>query len=75
MFAPFDGVAEDPANGSAACALAGLLAMPGRHAWKIAQGVEMGRDSRLDASPNSDVTVAGVGGPSVLVGRGTLNVE
>jgi trans-2,3-dihydro-3-hydroxyanthranilate isomerase len=41
MFAPFDGVPEDPATGS--------------FRWKIAQGVEMGRPSVLHArAENSD---------------------
>ncbi len=53
MFAPFDGVAEDPATGSANCALVALLASlhdaDGALTWRIAQGVEMGRPSVLDA--------------------------
>jgi len=52
MFAPLSGVPEDPATGSASCALAGLLAHyqeepSGSFAWRIAQGVEMGRPSAL----------------------------
>ena len=48
MFAPLDGIPEDPATGSANCALAALLAHfdpadSGRFDWRIAQGVEMGR--------------------------------
>ena len=44
MFAPADGVPEDPATGSAGCALAGLLAhlepaASGDFAWRIDQGV------------------------------------
>ena len=34
MFAPLDGVPEDPATGSANCALAGMLAL--RHALRFA---------------------------------------
>ncbi|MEM8548720.1 MAG: PhzF family phenazine biosynthesis protein, partial [Pseudomonadota bacterium] len=53
MFAPFDGVPEDPATGSATCAAAGLLASlattTGELAWSFVQGVEMGRPSRLEA--------------------------
>jgi trans-2,3-dihydro-3-hydroxyanthranilate isomerase len=53
MFAPFDGVPEDPATGSANCALAGVLshydgARDGTRSWRIAQGVEMGRPSQID---------------------------
>jgi trans-2,3-dihydro-3-hydroxyanthranilate isomerase len=52
MFAPFDGVPEDPATGSANAALTGFLAAlaPERDldlSLRIAQGVEMGRPSRL----------------------------
>ena len=52
MFAPLDGVAEDPATGSANCALAALLthcddAPQGAFAWQIVQGVEMGRPSLI----------------------------
>src|SRR4029077_20176320 len=54
MFAPLSGVPEDPATGSANCALAGLLAHyskqpSGSFSWRIAQGVEMGRPSNLVA--------------------------
>jgi trans-2,3-dihydro-3-hydroxyanthranilate isomerase len=53
MFAPMDGVPEDPATGSANSALAGLLAHcsdkdSGQFSWRIAQGVEMGRPSILE---------------------------
>ncbi len=52
MFAPLDGVPEDPATGSANAALVGLLAEldgpdDGTMHWRIAQGVEMGRPSLL----------------------------
>src|SRR3546814_3024470 len=52
MFAPLDGVPEDPATGSANCALAGLLVeidgpADGTTTFRIAQGVEMGRPSLL----------------------------
>jgi len=48
MFAPLDGVPEDPATGSANCALAALLThhedeRDGSFRWRIAQGVELGR--------------------------------
>lgn len=82
MFAPFDGVPEDPATGSANAALAGLLADldprdDGELRWTIAQGVEMGRPSRLEARvAKQGGAVAGVwiGGRSVLVAEGTLEV-
>ncbi len=80
MFAPLDGVIEDPATGSANCALAGLL---GHHdrvrdgvlRWRIAQGVEMGRPSVLEARAEKRdgvVTATYVGGGSVLVSEGSI---
>ena len=52
VFAPLDDIPEDPATGSAACALAGLLAETlGRPlALDVRQGEAMGRPSRLRAS-------------------------
>jgi trans-2,3-dihydro-3-hydroxyanthranilate isomerase len=49
MFAPLDNIPEDPATGSAAAALGALLAEIGGAALTldIAQGVEMGRPSRI----------------------------
>lgn len=83
MFAPLDGVAEDPATGSANCALAGLLChyrdgADGDFSWRIAQGVEMGRPSVLEAQAEKrDGVVTGtrVGGASVLVSQGDIDVD
>jgi trans-2,3-dihydro-3-hydroxyanthranilate isomerase len=83
MFAPLDGVPEDPATGSANCALAGLLAQHeeaagGSFQWRIAQGVEMGRPSVLEArAEKRDGAVVGVwiGGASVLVSEGYIEVD
>jgi trans-2,3-dihydro-3-hydroxyanthranilate isomerase len=80
MFAPFDGVPEDPATGSANCALAGLLrhhgdAADGVGSWRIAQGVEMGRPSALEACAEKRggvVVETRVGGASVLVSEGVI---
>jgi len=53
VFAGGLGVAEDPATGSAALAMgawlvaAGLVAPDGESSYEIAQGIEMGRPSRL----------------------------
>ena len=51
MFDPLHGIAEDPATGSAAGALAGLLAeqdgIQGSMRYEITQGVEMGRPSQI----------------------------
>jgi trans-2,3-dihydro-3-hydroxyanthranilate isomerase len=82
MFAPFDGVPEDPATGSANCALAGLLrhhgaAADGTVSWRIAQGVEMGRPSALEAQAdkrNGIVVETRVGGASVLISEGVIEV-
>ncbi len=82
MFAPLDGVAEDPATGSANCALAALLAHrdarpEGTFRWRIAQGVEMGRPSVLEARAEKKggaVVAAWVGGASVLVSEGWIEV-
>ncbi|HYN56290.1 MAG TPA: PhzF family phenazine biosynthesis protein [Motilibacterales bacterium] len=81
MFAPFDGVFEDPATGSANCALVGLLAsleeVDGEWSWRIAQGVEMGRPSVLDARVQrvgGQVADVWIGGDSVLVTEGTIEV-
>src|SRR5262245_8130167 len=83
MFAPLAGVAEDPATGSANCALAGLLAQQheaasGSFRWRIAQGVEMGRPSVLEAraEKNGGIVVGTwVGGASVLVSDGFIEID
>jgi trans-2,3-dihydro-3-hydroxyanthranilate isomerase len=83
MFAPLSGVPEDPATGSAACALAGLLAHlseppSGSFTWRIAQGVEMGRPSTLVARAEKHggvVQATWVGGASVLVSDGTIHLD
>ena len=80
MFAPHDGVPEDPATGSANCALAGLLsALDTREsadfAWEISQGVVMGRPSALAARTekrDGEVTRVKIGGYSVRFAQGTL---
>jgi trans-2,3-dihydro-3-hydroxyanthranilate isomerase len=83
MFAPLSGVSEDPATGSANCALGGLLAhheqvADGMFSWRIAQGVEMGRPSTLVAraeKKDSVVTGTWIGGATVLVSEGTIYVD
>ncbi len=81
MFAPFHGVAEDPATGSAAGPLAIHLARHGRIEFgdeiEIEQGTEIGRPSKLfaraDGSPERIERVE-VGGSAVLVARGDLQL-
>jgi trans-2,3-dihydro-3-hydroxyanthranilate isomerase len=83
MFAPLDGVPEDPATGSANCALAAMLthyeaAADGSFRWRIAQGVEMGRPSTLEArtwKTAGEVVDAWIGGYSVLVSEGFIEVD
>jgi len=83
MFAPLSGVAEDPATGSANCALAGLLAhlepaRDGDFAWRVCQGVEMGRPSVLDARAekrDGQVSRIRIGGTSVMFGDGYIDID
>ncbi len=82
MFAPLYGVPEDPATGSANVALIGLLARlrpePDLRLEKIiAQGIEMGRPSRLEATAEKRggrVTATAIGGACVAMMRGTLEI-
>lgn len=81
MFAPLDGVPEDPATGSANSALIGLLgrldpAPSGQWGWRIAQGVDMGRPSELFGSVEKaagEVSEVRIGGYSVPVFAGTFS--
>ncbi len=83
VFAPLDGVPEDPATGSANCALAGILshydeAPDGRFQWRIAQGVEMGRPSILNAEAekkDGTVVTTTIGGACVMVAEGFIEVS
>lgn len=73
-FFPGVGVAEDPATGMAAAALGILLAERlGDIDFEIAQGVEMGRASRIFVRGRSAGTVE-VGGRSELVLTGRVDV-
>jgi trans-2,3-dihydro-3-hydroxyanthranilate isomerase len=82
MFSPLDGIPEDPATGSANCALAGLLthleaSSSGTFMWRVAQGVEMGRPSVLEAraeKKDGEVVNVWIGGESVLVSEGLIEV-
>jgi trans-2,3-dihydro-3-hydroxyanthranilate isomerase len=73
MFAPFDGVPEDPATGSATAAACAMLAdLTGQTQFRVAQGIDMGRPSLLSVT----IDAAGVhlGGASVAVMSGHLSV-
>ena len=72
MYAPKMGIIEDPATGSAACALAGSLDTDATH-LVIDQGVELGRPSRLEAHitrRDGEVVQVSVGGGAVVVAEG-----
>jgi trans-2,3-dihydro-3-hydroxyanthranilate isomerase len=81
MFAPGDGVPEDPATGSAAGPLAVHLARHGRIGFgeeiEISQGAEVGRPSTLyakvEGSPEQLEKVE-VGGSAVVVARGEFKL-
>jgi trans-2,3-dihydro-3-hydroxyanthranilate isomerase len=81
MFAPADGVPEDPATGSAAAAFAASLAavLPdpdGHFAWTVKQGAEIGRPSRISVSAEKragHVISVRVGGSAVIVGEGRFS--
>lgn len=82
MFAPGFGITEDPATGSAAAALAGYLARrdprrDGTLRWILEQGFEMKRPSILEVEADvarGAVTSVRVGGASVLVCEGTMEI-
>lgn len=82
MFAPYDGIIEDPATGSAVAAFAGAMALhdqpiDGPTATWIEQGVEMGRPSKirieLDMAGGA-IHAARIGGHAVRVAKGHLEV-
>jgi trans-2,3-dihydro-3-hydroxyanthranilate isomerase len=81
MFAPSDGVAEDPATGSAAGPLALHLARHGRIAFgdeiEISQGAELQRPSKLYARVEGSadrIDRVEVGGSAVIVARGEFRI-
>jgi trans-2,3-dihydro-3-hydroxyanthranilate isomerase len=81
VFAPGEGIAEDPATGAAAGPLAVHLARHGRIAFGdeivIEQGVEIGRPSTLHARARGGrdrLDSVEVGGHAVIVGQGTFRL-
>jgi trans-2,3-dihydro-3-hydroxyanthranilate isomerase len=83
MFGPGVGVAEDPATGSAAVALAvflvdrGLLPADGTSTFTVAQGAEIGRPSRLEVAVEARdgrAVRTSVGGRVVAVSSGEILV-
>jgi len=82
VFVPGSTVPEDPATGSANACLAGYLAKrtprDGLLQWEVAQGVEMGRPSRLHIEAHKSggvIDAVRVGGATVLVSEGTMAVR
>jgi trans-2,3-dihydro-3-hydroxyanthranilate isomerase len=83
MFAPLDGVPEDPATGSANAALCAYLAhiddaLDGEFRFRIRQGIEMGRPSMLEASVSKQggkVIETRIGGYCVPVSQGKLHLD
>jgi len=80
LFAPAQGVPEDPATGSAAGPLAVHLARHGLISWgdeiEISQGAEIGRPSTLYARADGSadgIERVEVGGSAVVVARGELS--
>ena len=82
MYAPHVGIPEDPATGSAAAAFGGWL---GHHdalengtlRRVIAQGIEMGRPSRLVVEVDKqegEVTAVRVSGSAVLISEGVIEL-
>lgn len=82
MFAPGEGIGEDPATGSAAAALSGAIhhfdgLREGNHALLIEQGVEMGRPSLIHlhiACRGAEMSHVRIGGEAVRISEGKLLV-
>jgi len=82
MFAPQIGISEDPATGSAAVGLAGLVhqfdRLPdGTHKRVVEQGYEMGRPSQISLTlvvAAGKLTTVRIGGSAVRVSEGTIEV-
>lgn len=81
MFGGGLGVGEDPATGSAAAALIGLLATrapDGQSLYTLRQGYEMGRPSQISMQlrkVDDRLVHGGIGGDAVVVGEGTIEVD
>lgn len=82
MFSPDLGIGEDPATGAAVSALGGYLGVraperDGTLQWVVEQGFEMGRPSLLYLEVDKqggEITGVRVGGSSVLVSEGTMEI-
>ena len=79
MFAPLDGIPEDPATGSAAAALAAFLGQlhSGSNEFIIPQGADMGRPSKISAKvvvEDGVPTSVSIKGDAVRVMQGKLTL-
>jgi trans-2,3-dihydro-3-hydroxyanthranilate isomerase len=82
MFAPVHGVMEDPATGSANAGLANLLGSLGDEQdatleWEVAQGIEMGRPSRLHLTAErrkGEIVEVRVAGGAIVACRGQIDI-
>jgi trans-2,3-dihydro-3-hydroxyanthranilate isomerase len=82
MFAPAQGISEDPATGAAAAAFAAVIARfddppGGEHRYQIEQGFEMGRPSLIHLSlvmNDGRLQTVRIGGHAVRVGDGEMEV-
>jgi len=80
MFAPFQGIPEDPATGSAAASFSGQIAANEMDDTQetnfiIEQGFEMGRPSRIELGMHvrdGKLVSATIGGSAVIVSKGEL---
>jgi trans-2,3-dihydro-3-hydroxyanthranilate isomerase len=82
MFSPSMGIAEDPATGAAVAALSGVVhaqdkLTDGYHSFVIAQGVEMGRPSKIHLHidvAGGEISRARIGGQAVRIAAGQLEL-
>ena len=82
MFAPALGITEDPATGSAAAALAGVISEnfernDGDFTYVIEQGFEMNRPSIIEMSftqKNHKIESVKIKGNAVIFSKGTINL-
>lgn len=82
MFSPNLGFGEDPATGSAAAALIGLIAerelADGSFEKTLRQGSEIGRPSRITLKftlKGGSLDRAGIGGSAVVIAQGELDLD
>jgi trans-2,3-dihydro-3-hydroxyanthranilate isomerase len=79
-FSPLDGIAEDPATGSAAAATMALLTLiapaeAARQRWQVRQGEDMGRPSLIRGTvekARGAILAVRIAGQAVIVMEGTL---